>query len=84
LNLPVIIVASAGLGTLNHSLLTIESIRASGCKIAGIVMNFHNCPEDMASATNPAILEELSGLPVYSLSASATDLNDFPAWIGLP
>ncbi len=84
LNLPIIIVASAGLGTLNHSLLTIESIRASGCKIAGIVMNFHNCPEDMASATNPAILEELSGLPVYSLSASATDLNDFPAWIGLP
>lgn len=81
LNLPVIVVASAGLGTLNHSLLTIESIRNSGCNIQGIVMNHHGCPEDMAAATNPAILEELSGLPVLSLYPSMPDLRNLPAWL---
>jgi dethiobiotin synthetase len=81
LDLPVIVVASAGLGTLNHSLLTLESIRASGCRIAGVVMNFHACPEDMASATNPAILEELGAVPVYSLSANTSDLDDLPSWL---
>lgn len=35
-NLPVIIVARTGLGTINHSLLTIEALRARGVPIHGI------------------------------------------------
>jgi len=34
--LPVVVVARTGLGTINHSLLTIEALRARGCAIAGI------------------------------------------------
>ncbi|NMN89262.1 dethiobiotin synthetase [Novosphingobium sp. SG916] len=35
-NLPVIIVARTGLGTINHSLLTVEALRARGVPIHGI------------------------------------------------
>jgi len=39
LQCPVLIVARTGLGTINHSLLTIESIRSRGLPIAGVVMS---------------------------------------------
>jgi dethiobiotin synthetase len=39
LRLPVVIVASAGLGTINHTLLTIEAIRAAGLEIPKVVLN---------------------------------------------
>lgn len=37
-NLPVVIAASSSLGTINHSLLTIEALRKKNIAIAGIVM----------------------------------------------
>lgn len=36
---PVLIVARRGLGTLNHSLLTIEAARSRGLRLAGLVLN---------------------------------------------
>lgn len=39
LDLPVIIVARSGLGTINHTLLTLEALRHRGLKIFGVIMN---------------------------------------------
>lgn len=39
LNLPVIIVSRSGLGTINHTLLTIEVLRNRGLEIRGVIMN---------------------------------------------
>lgn len=36
---PVLIVARAGLGTINHTLLTIEAAKARGLVVAGVVLN---------------------------------------------
>ena len=43
LALPVVIVARPGLGTINHTLLTIEAARRAKLKIAGVVFN-HGTP----------------------------------------
>lgn len=80
LGLPVLVVCRASLGTLNHSLLTTDSIRQAGLPLAGLVMNFHACPADEAARTNPGILEEWSGLPVAKLSAGALAW-EIPAWL---
>jgi dethiobiotin synthetase len=37
--LPVVIVARAGLGTINHTLLTIHAARSAGLHVAGVVIN---------------------------------------------
>ena len=42
--LPVLIVARANLGTINHSLLTIEAVERDGCKVAALVLSRR--PED--------------------------------------
>jgi dethiobiotin synthetase len=38
LHLPVVIAARPGLGTINHTLLTIEAARAGGLEVSGVVM----------------------------------------------
>jgi dethiobiotin synthase len=39
LNLPVMVVARTGLGTINHTLLTLEALRARHLEIGGVIMN---------------------------------------------
>jgi dethiobiotin synthetase len=39
LGLPVLVVASSQLGTINHTLLTLDKLRSRGVEIAGVVMN---------------------------------------------
>jgi dethiobiotin synthetase len=39
LAMPVVIVARAGLGTINHTLLTLHAARSAGLHVAGVVIN---------------------------------------------
>ena len=80
LGLAVLVVCRANLGTLNHTLLTVDSIRQTGLPVPGVVMNFHAVPEDDAARTNPGILEEWSKLPVARLPAGATAW-EIPVWL---
>ena len=68
LRLPVLIVAAAGLGTLNHTLLTVAFAQRFGLQIAGIVLNRHT-PEaaGLAEATNPVEIEKLTDIPVIGV-----------------
>ena len=67
LDLPVVVVACNRLGTINHTLLTVESIRHSHVPFLGTLLNdpapsVHQEPEEqLAALTNPAILEDLLG-----------------------
>jgi dethiobiotin synthetase len=80
LKLPVVIAAPAGLGMLNHALMTVESVRAAGCELAGVIVNHHPAGDDLAAATNPAILEELGQAPVFDFH-SPKDLRGMPGWM---
>lgn len=80
LGLPVLVISRAALGTLNHTLLTLDSIRQAGLSVPGIIMNFHATPNDDAARTNPEILAEWSTLPVARLNPGATDWA-IPAWL---
>jgi len=80
LALPVLVVCRGSLGTLNHSLLTIDSIREAGLNVPGLIMNFHGAPDDAAVRTNSFILEETAALPVASLPDGATDWR-IPGWL---
>ncbi len=46
LGLPVLLVAKSGLGTINHTLLSLEQLKRRGLVVAGIVMNGEPCPEN--------------------------------------
>ncbi len=64
LNLPVILVVANRLGALNHTLLSVDAIRAKGLQCAGIILNQLDDELDTAMITNKGLIEELTGLPL--------------------
>lgn len=68
LDLPVLIVAGNKLGAINHTLLTIEAIRARNMKISGVV--FNNLEENNNSVIlkdNPEIVKALTGEKIHGV-----------------
>ncbi len=65
IGLPVVIVARPSLGTVNHTLLTIEAVRSLGLSIAGVIINGVRSGElTIPEQTNPQLIEEFSGVPI--------------------
>lgn len=68
LGLPMIIVARCGLGTINHTLLTIEAARCRGLKIAGIVLNQSHPADDYSLAEeNATEIESRGRIPILGV-----------------
>ena len=87
LKLPVVVVARGTLGTLNHTLLTVDSIRDSGLTCAGVVVNpgpqDGSSPDlDLTRSRNVALLRELTSLPVLELDRRVQASGHVPVWLG--
>ena len=58
----------AGLGTINHTLLTLNAARERGIEISGIILNQTRPEAGAAFETNPLVLKELGAIKrVFSL-----------------
>ncbi|WP_415383200.1 dethiobiotin synthase [Halosimplex sp. TS25] len=66
LDVPALVVARSGLGTLNHSALTVEALERRGCSVHGIVLNEY-AGVSVAERTNPETLRAMTGCPVWTL-----------------
>jgi dethiobiotin synthetase len=64
LGLPVVVVAANKLGALNHTLLTVQAIKARGIPCAGVILNNASADSDPATSTNRSVLEHLLEVPV--------------------
>jgi len=63
LGLPLVIVGRLGLGSINHTLLTVAAAKDKGVEIYGIVLNStRRGRKGVAEKTNPGIIKELSGV----------------------
>lgn len=67
LDLPVIVVTSPRLGTLNHTLLSVAALRGRGLKVAGLVVNRMPGRPGKAERLNPGELEKLTGVPLLGV-----------------
>jgi dethiobiotin synthetase len=65
--LPVLIVSRATLGTINHTLLTLQAARAEKVPVAGIVINNLSPEKNAASETNPEVIARLVDVPVWGV-----------------
>jgi len=69
LGLPVVIVARAGLGTINHTLLTVQAMRTMKIPIAGVVINRYPAETPgLAEETNPRAIEKWGKVPVLCMA----------------
>jgi len=66
--LPVVVVARPNLGTINHTLMTIDCIRAAKLKIAGVVINGFNATEaTLAEDTAGQVITQCSGVNILAV-----------------
>lgn len=61
--LPVVLVARSGLGTLNHTLLSLEALRARGIAVAGVVLNGPENPENRRTIEEKGRVRVLAEIP---------------------
>lgn len=61
LDLPVLLVARSSLGTLNHTLLSLEALRNRGLEVFGIILNGEKHP------SNKETIERIGNVPVFEI-----------------
>jgi dethiobiotin synthetase len=67
LGLPVVLAARPGLGTINHTLLTVGAARAVGLQLAGIVFTPWPAQPSVIERSNLETVARLSGIEVATL-----------------
>lgn len=81
LELPVVIAAAPGLGTISHTLLTVEAVRAAGLEVACVVLTPWPDEPGGVERSNRETLERLGKVAVRTLGR--LDLADPGSWPGL-
>jgi dethiobiotin synthetase len=74
LALPVLVVARAGLGTVNHVALTVEALRRRGLAVAGVVLNRTAAADDPSVGTNAGEIARLTGVAPPALLPFVADI----------
>ncbi len=65
-NADLVVVTDPGLGTLNHTELTVQAARAAGVPVRGLVIGSWPIDPDLAMTCNLADLPRLTGVPVVA------------------
>ena len=91
LGLPLVIAARPGLGTINHSRLTLEVARAAGLDVRAVVLTPWPAEPSVMERSNRTTIARLGGVEVATLSATTPDVADlaragatlpFDGWLG--
>jgi dethiobiotin synthetase len=76
--LPVVVVAPSGLGTINHTLLTIQAVREAGLVVAAVVLTPWPVHPSSMELSNRQTIERLGPVTVETLPH--LDLTDPGSW----
>jgi dethiobiotin synthase len=82
LDLPIILVARSTLGTINHTLLSLEAIRRRGLPLAGVVITGPETPHNRAAIERYGQIEIIAEIPWIDTVSRAT-LRDIPPELDL-
>jgi dethiobiotin synthetase len=74
LGLPVLVVARPGLGTINHTMLTLMALKQRSLHIAGVVITYtRDIKSGTAGKTSPAVIEKMSGIRILGTVGHGSD-----------
>jgi dethiobiotin synthetase len=73
LGLPVLLVARLGLGTVNHTLLSLHYLESRGIPVAGVVLNQNGKKADASAKYNPTTLSQWTQTPLWGVVANVAN-----------
>lgn len=66
--IPLLVVARPGLGTINHTVLTVRYAQLSGIEVKGIIISgYREEQATLAERTNPEVIEGMTGVPILGV-----------------
>jgi dethiobiotin synthetase len=78
LGAPALIVSPAGLGAVNHCLLTASALKSRGVPAAGFILNMASKSKDLIEDDNAAVIPKLSGLDVLARVERISGASQMP------
>ncbi len=85
LALPVVVVARSGLGTINHTLLTLAALRQRGVAVAGVVLNGQLNPANRQAIEHFGAVQVLAELqPLPAVTAATVAAIPTPSFLPFP
>jgi dethiobiotin synthetase len=75
LGLPLAVVAKSGLGTINHTVLTVKAAQAAGIEVTGVILNRYPEKPGLAAETNPGVIAALTGVEILGKLPEVADLE---------
>ena len=72
LDLPVLVAARSGLGTINHTLLTVEALRSRGLSVAGVMMIGESNEANRAAIEHYGRVAVVGEMPVFPVLDNTT------------
>jgi dethiobiotin synthetase len=82
LTLPVLVIARSRLGTLNHTLLTIEALTSRGVPITGVLLNGLDEEDPVIVEDNRRTLAELGGVEIFGPMPRVSEQEEALEFIG--
>jgi dethiobiotin synthetase len=82
LGLPLVVAARPGLGTISHTLLTLEAARAAGLEVAAVVIGPWPAEPSVMERSNRETIERLGEVRVYTLPLLAAGTPELLAAAG--
>lgn len=77
LDIPLLIVARPNLGTINHTILTINQAKHMGLDIAGVIINrYPEGTNDAAIKTAPRLIEEYTDVDILGIVPNISDFDN--------
>ncbi len=77
LGAPVILVADAGLGTLNHTFLSLELLKKKKVSVSGIILNKYPVKARLLERDNVETIEKVGGVPILGVIRNLPELCDY-------
>ena len=64
-DLPVLIVGRLGLGTINHTMLTVHCLKSLGIEVSGMILKQMTPQITVADETNPQVIQSMTEVPLW-------------------
>lgn len=77
LGLPVLVVARGGLGTINHTLLTLEALAARDVPCRGVIFSARTAEQAQAAEENAEVIAAMSGARVLAILPPLEGFDDW-------
>jgi dethiobiotin synthetase len=79
LGLPLVVAARPGLGTISHTLLTVEAARAAGLDVRAVVLTPWPAAPSAMQRSNRATIAEMARIEVATLAETGTGVDELAA-----